>query len=965
MPPVIRRLVLTLVLALVITPGTPAFPGSSVQLSAQPTQMAVVSGQVLEAGTGRVLPGTLVRLVELDRSSVTARDGRFQFIGVPAGSYTLSAAFLGYAAPDQRVSVAAGQTVEVEVVMTSEALAVEGFTVEGLRSGQARALNLQANAPNLVTIVSADAIGQFPDANIAEALQRLPGISITRKNETGEGQFVIIRGLESNFNAVTVDGVRLPTTETGVRAVPLDVFTANVAERVQVTKALTPDQDGDAIGGTIDLQTPTAFDETRRVLRGSFSFGRSDAVDSNNLGIPFTYGDVFGSNRQWGLLVATTYLKRGTGGEQVGDGDTTVGLIGGPNGIRSNNNRRGPPGFMGLEFNRFDIERERRAITTSLDYRPSDSRHFFLRGNYADLAEDRVRNEFEVYGDNRGENGQNLLARQRLFLERFEEAYSTVSAGGMLQPRPGLRLDFIAAHSRAENERPDYIELRHGLPNLLQRDGSANSSTSTIPFTDINARGPVVFDLSRPRFPTWVQQTEQDLYDDSRYTFNRYDSWQDRGDENIVTLKLDARLERDLGGFPGYFKSGVKFTGREKEQVTQANSVSVRRNAALADFFPRSAVVGGSPVRHLEGNYLWGRLYDPAATRAFIAANPSVFAAGTGEGGLEIFQEDVAAGYVMAGVDFGALDILTGVRIERTAFAATFGRGDAARTSENNYTDVLPSLHANYRVSDRLIVRGAATAAMARPNFSDLSARRTESSSSISSGNPELEPLSALNLDLSVERYLGSLGLASAGVFHKRIENFIYRGLATSTSVDPDTGLPITRPENGDVATITGLELAYQQQLRMLPSPFDGLGFLANVTFLRGESKLKPNSRAAGFRVDPDETFALYDQPDYLGNVAVSYEKYDASVRLAYVFRSGYLERIDGESAAYDKYLLPNNQLDLTASYRFSDRLRVFLETTNLTGAYTYDSTMGPERGVQKNLIQNSWIATFGLGWQL
>ncbi len=621
---------------------------------AQPDDTGGIAGRTLEADTGGLLPGARVRIAGLDLGTVTGRDGAFSLPRVPAGDHTLVASYLGYDDVARPVSVRPGETLTLDLELGGEFVTLEGFTVEGIRGGQARALNQQAASPNLVNIISADAIGQFPDANIAEALQRLPGISITRKNETGEGQFVIIRGLESNFNAVTVDGVRLPTTETGVRAVPLDVFTANVAERVQVTKALRPDQDGDAIGGTIDLQTPTAFDETDRILRGTFTFGRSDSVDSDNHGATLTYGDRFGTDETWGFLVALTYLNRGTGGEQVGDGDTTVGLVGGPAGIRSNNNRRGPPGFMGLEFNRYDIERERRAVTASLDFRPSDDRHFFIRGNYADLAEDRVRNEFEVYGDNRGENGVNMLARQRLFLETFEEDYATLSAGGRVSPNPDLELDFIAAYSRAASERPDYIELRHALPNLLNRDGSPNTSTSTIPFVEINARGPVVFDLSRPQFPTWIQQTSQNLYDDSQYTFNRYDSYQDQGEEDIITLKLDATLDRDFGAYPGYLKAGVKFTGREKEQITDANEVSVRRSAANPTFFPRSAVVGGEPIRHLEGNYLWGRLYDPAATRAFIAANPTVFVPGTGLGDLEVFREDVTAGFLMAGASISA-----------------------------------------------------------------------------------------------------------------------------------------------------------------------------------------------------------------------------------------------------------------------------------------------------------------------
>jgi outer membrane receptor protein involved in Fe transport len=216
-----------------------------------------ISGTVTDAVTGAPLAGADVVLDGTSLISATDRSGAFRLSAVPAGQYALLATYLGHKLERAEITVAAGQTLVVEVKLApagfSESVSV---IAEPIAEGQAAALNLQRTAPNIVNVVASDQIGTFPDPNAAEAASRIPGISIARDQD--EGRYVLVRGTEPRLNSMLIDGERIPAPEGDVRQVQLDAVPADQLQSIEVTKALTPDMDADAIGGAVNLVTKQA-----------------------------------------------------------------------------------------------------------------------------------------------------------------------------------------------------------------------------------------------------------------------------------------------------------------------------------------------------------------------------------------------------------------------------------------------------------------------------------------------------------------------------------------------------------------------------------------------------------------------------------------------------------------------------------------------------------------------------------
>jgi TonB-dependent receptor len=189
---------------------------------------------------------------------------------------------------------------------------LEPFTVKGTLVGQARALNLQRTNATLSNVVAADAIGRFPDQNAAEALNRLPGVSVER--DQGEGRFVVIRGIDPNLNSVAIDGVRLASPGTGERATLLDTIPSDTLQSLEVYKSTLPSQPGDSVGGYINIKTPSAFDENRTVGRIELQGNYSDLKQEWNGKLAGAYGAIFGDGNI-GWMINASYEKRTFGSD--------------------------------------------------------------------------------------------------------------------------------------------------------------------------------------------------------------------------------------------------------------------------------------------------------------------------------------------------------------------------------------------------------------------------------------------------------------------------------------------------------------------------------------------------------------------------------------------------------------------------------------------------------------------------
>jgi len=222
----------------------------------------IVTGKVLDSSTGFYLPGAVVKIKGTNLGAITDKSGSFQILNVPIGKQTVSVSYIGYANAESELEVTDKKTTSLTFQLASGTVKSDEVLVlgDGLK-GQAKALNTQKNNNNITNIISSDQVGRFPDANVGDALKRVPGIAV--QNDQGEARFGLIRGTAARLNSVTINGNRIPSAEAENREVQLDLVSADMVQSIEVNKALTPDMDADAIGGSINLVTRNSPSGTR------------------------------------------------------------------------------------------------------------------------------------------------------------------------------------------------------------------------------------------------------------------------------------------------------------------------------------------------------------------------------------------------------------------------------------------------------------------------------------------------------------------------------------------------------------------------------------------------------------------------------------------------------------------------------------------------------------------------------
>jgi len=273
-----------------------------------------IAGTVADDASRARLAAVSVVLEGTDLQTTTDRDGEFSLRHVSAGEHALVFTYLGLPSKRVPVLIEAGKSLRVDTMLGEAVVVLDSMKVESPRSGQARALNQQRAAQNMTSIVSSDLSGQFPDKTIADAVKRLPGVTVETDTDTGgsEGRYITIRGMSAAFNAVSVNGVRVGIAnadDTISRQVPLDVISAKSADTIIVTKSLLPDQDGDSIGGSVDIKTRSALEREGTTASAEFAVGyRKILTDYENYRYKnpnyegaFSYSTVLDKDRKWAL----------------------------------------------------------------------------------------------------------------------------------------------------------------------------------------------------------------------------------------------------------------------------------------------------------------------------------------------------------------------------------------------------------------------------------------------------------------------------------------------------------------------------------------------------------------------------------------------------------------------------------------------------------------------------------------
>lgn len=797
--------------------------------------------------------------------------------------------------------------------------------VQGSNLSRARAIGQKQNDSRLIEALGADELGQFPDRNVGESLNRMPGVSMLV--EKGEGRFVQIRGINPALNNITINGVQMgsPEQEGGGRAAPMDVISGGVLGGVQVVKTPTADMDSQGIGGTVNVETTMPFDRNEAlygylttrlgyesVRPESEAYGGHDprAVDAM----------VSGKNEDStvGWLLGATWSDREYVAQGIyqDDWDQSSGV--------------GLP--VNVKNNYYIIGRERTNFNGALEFRPMANSQYFVRGFYASWDEYQHRNRYEQnftagvvpQSETNGVSGPNRIA-PNIRLEDVEKEMMSLSVGGE-NTFNDVTVSYLVQQNQNEMSEPySYWEFRSGSifgPNTWTRDGDGVVTITPDAGTP-DRRDPDYMDLRRVRF------LDSDMDEDSQ----------------IAKVDVLWEYNPDLT-----IKAGVKYSATER-MVDQERQ---RFNPGTLDL-----TLGTSPA-FTQGGFtndvgsdnapnIW---MDVDALNAFYldGSNADYFEADEGDNFVASnaadydVEENILAAYVMGTTYVGDLEVIGGLRVEQTDVSArgkALNGNTASWTSASaDYTNVIPSLIANYRINDEWIARAGVTRALGRPGFETIAPRATVSEdggpvASVNIGNPGLDPRQSWNYDLALEWYPAPLSIVSVSAFYKDISDELVgsttsltsqaqmnselaaRGLLGAVDTSGLTRLDLSTTVNASSASLEGLELMGQTQFAFLMPPFDGLGVSATFTKLDGETHLPAGTQPLVGQPETTYAFSLFYQDDRI----------DASV--SYAYNDSFLTDLnDDPDLVLDQGEF--GRWDAKVNYNINDNLRVFLEGVNL-----------------------------------
>lgn len=895
----------------------------------------VLKGRVID-DQNLSLPGANIILKGTSTGTVTNERGDYSILNLKEGSYEVEISYLGYSSVSKSVNINAGETSVLDFKMNETMLEGFEFVVLGDRlKGQAKALNQQKNNSNITNVVSSDQIGRFPDANIGDALKRIPGI--TMQNDQGEARNIIIRGLAPQLNSVTINGERIPSAEGDNRNIQMDLIPSDMIQTIEVNKAVLPNMDADAIGGSVNLVTRQA----PNALRVSGTLASGVNLLSNK---PIWTGGVILGNRflddKLGVIFSGSYNNHNFGSDNI----EAVWY-------QSDN---------GLTLEEFDIreyrvQRVRRSASLALDYKISPNHTLFLSGMY-----------------NQRDDWEN---RFRMRVSRLDDSFDD---GKFTQTSPGIfqtqgRVEFQTKggidskrvkNARLEDQRVYNMTLGgNHFFNKLKMDwhvtyAKASEERPFERYVSYRSSGQDVrLDISNPEKPLAILN---DLSDNSGIELNGLVEQYGYTSDQDLNSKLDFKLPYSSKGL---LQFGLRYRNKDKNRDNNFFEYEPLDEDAFGASIGDVPTINYSDSEYLAGSqYQVGTFVDPSFLGGLNLQNSGLFEE---TDLLEEYipgnyqaTENITAAYVMADHQFSdKFSGIAGIRLETTSIDYVGNIFDidneevSTAEGNQNYTNFLPGIHFKFDPNSRTVIRLAWTNTLARPNYFDLVpyAEFSPEDEELSRGNPNLKATTSMNFDLMAEHYYENIGILSLGGFYKDIDNFVYT-ITSQGFNDPQfgTGLQYSRPENGGTAQIYGLEASFQRQI------WKGLGIYLNYTLTK--------SSTTGIEDRDNEDLELPGTADNMFNASLSYETSKLVIRVSLNYASDYLDELGGESFE-DRYYDRQTFLDVNASYAITPKWRVFFEGNNLT-----NQPLRYYQGIQSRTMQEEFYSArlnFGLKFDL
>jgi len=892
---------------------------------------AVVEGKVTAGGAP--VEGAIIT-TQNGFSTATDSDGTYRFGRLSEGEHTLTVTYVGTESKSATITTSDATPTTFNFTLGDDERVMEKTLVVGQRGSLFAGINQQRAADNLISVLSADALGQFPDQNVAESARRIAGISVA--NDQGEGRFVNIRGLDSGLNLTSVNGVNIPAPEAETRAVALDVIDADILESITISKSKTPDMDGEGLGGTIDIKTMSAFDKDGLFIKAKVDGIYSESSEELTPKVSLTASQTF-LNDTLGVAGSIAYNKRDFITNNV-EGDGWVfddGVL--------------YPEELELRF--YEIERERISGALNFDYRLSDNTELYLRTLYNTFDDQEIRHRTELKANDgdvdtqlafangiatfsAGPEDYDAVADEEAVIEidrdiknrqETQQIWSTQLGGSTVWDR--YTFDYQVAYSHAKEEEPGRLDI-----DFREKLKGGDDETFSL-----------AYDLSDTSLPT-IASASSEIYDASNFEFDGAETTDGLSEESEFAARLDLRRDGNVFGVPGFVKGGAKVRIRDKQTNVAFKAFDGFDDGSDEDL--TLAQFESAPAHTLEN---FGPSGQPGLLRNFFDANFASFeedaegtAIGSFAGRFKAF-ENIYAGYLMAQMDFGSALVTYGARVEATDFNGkgfftgvghdgefNLGGGVEADylSDRNTYVDLLPSLNTKFDINKNLVARAAYYASIARPSLKQATpATEFENDDGELTadfiGNPDLDRQQAHNFDAALEFYPSNTGVLSVGFFMKDIEKPIAEIVSENYTAFGLTFEEATRRENLDDASVVGLEFNYQQSFEdILPGALGGLILGANYTLLDSQTTYTNEDGTT-------RSIPLPKTSDNIGNIVIGYDKYGLDLRAAVSYRSEYLDEIFSDGA--DRYYKGRYQLDLTGKYAVTDNFKIVGEVSNIT----------------------------------
>lgn len=854
----------------------------------------------------------------------TDLNGGFTLLLTQTGKVSVSISYIGYATREVTLEVKPGVNDLGEIMMQVASGAMGEVVVRGATAGsQIRAISIKKSSAGIMEVLAADAIGKLPDRNAAEAVQRIQGVSIER--DMGEGRYVSVRGTPIQWSASLLNGNRMPSAsgDYADRRVQMDIFPSELIEYVQLSKANTPDMEGDAIGGSVNFITRKA--PRSRILNINAAGGYADQAHKGSYNASVVYGDRLLKNKL-GFMLSAVVWNRTTGTDRY-NLDYNF----------SSANAQQSFSIADLQLRDYIARRTTTGFNGGLEYRFNAKHKIFASGIYSEYVDKQdVR---ETYFNFDAKNAQ-IQTRSGY----YDTKLKSIELGGqsVLAMKWGLdwamSMDESSFHLQGGGypittfqQAVTYEELASDGKKYLGMDapdGKGGSIDHVLP--ELSATTPIDATQMRLARVTLLRVKNAEKNKRASLNFNytpnaklklKFGGKIIHKDKSVDNSPMDVYAP----GQPGPTIAGIGASPFPYNGGFLSEIGSVYNNVLIDQ-------IGMGEVRRSTSNAFIETYKLQAVVRdsATNASGATKYYSGT---------EDVYAGYAMA--EYHPTEKLTftgGIRNEYNKVRFTGSKVVSGSTgkqitplqNDNNYNVFLPMIHLKYNVSAEDIVRLAYTRTFARADFSQLNPATTQDDVNhiITKGKADLLPTFASNFDLMAEHYFGGIGMVSFGAFYKKLDNLIYTNQYSQTI--NNILYTVTEPDNLQHAWLAGLEAGFSKRFTQWPGWLKGLGVEGNYTFT--SSKVKIPRFVNNTKVEDESV--IPKQAKHIFNAAVLYEYGKFMARMAGNYKGKYLDVIR-QAAGPDHYrwYAQNFTVDFSTSYSITKKIRFFAEVNNLTNA--------------------------------